>query len=197
MNRADRKRWAAARTLADLGELTALWLEGGIASQPGYAPGCGPDPETAALIGVLAACNRAGFLTDASQPGESSPGFDGAWWDQRAAVSGFASAGTVARLCPVIGARLRIQVHDAPRRRFCYRTAIPVTLREGQPYTRFGAGLPRRFLRGSYGECSRSAVREVCAAKQVTIVDPEPGRNDRLWPALERFARTTIEEAAS
>jgi hypothetical protein len=28
MNRADRKLWAQARTLADLGELTAQWLEG-------------------------------------------------------------------------------------------------------------------------------------------------------------------------
>ena len=43
MNRADRKLWAAARTLADLGELTARWLEGRIASQPGYAANYGPD----------------------------------------------------------------------------------------------------------------------------------------------------------
>jgi hypothetical protein len=29
----DAEQWAAARTLADLGELTALWLEGTISSQ--------------------------------------------------------------------------------------------------------------------------------------------------------------------
>ena len=75
MRRTDRKRWASARTPADVGELTAQWLEGRIASQPGYAPGCGPDPETADLTGVLAACNRAGFITDTSQPGESGPGY--------------------------------------------------------------------------------------------------------------------------
>jgi hypothetical protein len=32
---------------------------------------------------------------------------------------------------------------------------------------------------------------ELEAAWYVIITDPEPGRNDRLWPALERFAATT------
>jgi hypothetical protein len=80
MNRADRKLWAAARTLADLGELTAQWLEGRIASVPGYMPGWGPDPETAPHIPVLAAANRAGFLTVNSQSA------DGPW---EAWVNGF------------------------------------------------------------------------------------------------------------
>ncbi|GGZ19658.1 DUF6919 domain-containing protein [Streptomyces nitrosporeus] len=35
MSRADRRRWRSARTVADLGELMALWLEGEIASRPG------------------------------------------------------------------------------------------------------------------------------------------------------------------
>ena len=51
MNRSDRKLWAQTRTLADLGELTAQWLEGRIASVPGY---CGsPADETASLAPVL------------------------------------------------------------------------------------------------------------------------------------------------
>ncbi len=65
-------RWRAARTLAGLGELTAEWLEGTIASIPTVVPGYGPDEETAALIPVLAACNRAGYVTTVSQPGEKS-----------------------------------------------------------------------------------------------------------------------------
>jgi hypothetical protein len=63
--------WRAARILADLGELTAQWLEGTIASIPTVIPGCGPDEKTADLIPVLAACNRTcelltsrGTLTD-------------------------------------------------------------------------------------------------------------------------------------
>ena len=34
MSTADRRAWEAARTLADLGELTAQWLEGAIARSP-------------------------------------------------------------------------------------------------------------------------------------------------------------------
>ncbi len=35
MNRADRKAWRSARTLADLGELTARWIEGDLGEHPG------------------------------------------------------------------------------------------------------------------------------------------------------------------
>ncbi|MFI5068205.1 MAG: DUF6919 domain-containing protein, partial [Streptosporangiales bacterium] len=94
MNRADRKRWASARTLADLGALAALWLEEGIMSQPGYAAGCGPDEETRPLVPVLAACNRAGFVTNCSQPGYWGDGT----WDQRAAVEGFATPEVLGRI---------------------------------------------------------------------------------------------------
>jgi hypothetical protein len=44
--------------------LTAQWLEGEIRSEPRYFSR--PDAETAPLIPVLAACNRAGFLTGAT-----------------------------------------------------------------------------------------------------------------------------------
>ncbi|WP_157881130.1 DUF6919 domain-containing protein [Streptomyces griseoruber] len=71
MSWSDRRRWRSAHTVADLGELMALWLEGELRSWPGYMPGCGPDEETTHLIPSLAALNRAGFLTIASQPGET------------------------------------------------------------------------------------------------------------------------------
>ncbi|MFI8784378.1 DUF6919 domain-containing protein [Streptomyces albidoflavus] len=45
MSRADSHRWNTARTPADLGDLMALWLEGGLASRPGYEPHWGPDDE--------------------------------------------------------------------------------------------------------------------------------------------------------
>ncbi len=91
MNRQDRERWASAKTLADLGELTAQWLEGTLASRPGYAVNAGPDPETIELIPVLARVNRAGFLTSGSQPGMGwELGYNGRLWRQRAFVQGFA-----------------------------------------------------------------------------------------------------------
>lgn len=91
MSKADRRRWESARTLGDLGELMALWLEGKLGSRPGYGARFGPDEETAALVPVLAACCRAGFVTEQSQPGEDDIAFDGRPWVQRAAVSGFIS----------------------------------------------------------------------------------------------------------
>jgi hypothetical protein len=69
MPRATRQRWQEASTLRELGELTALWLEGKLDSQPGYVPRVGPDKETTELVAVLARLNRIGYLTDSSQPG--------------------------------------------------------------------------------------------------------------------------------
>jgi hypothetical protein len=68
MSPEDEALWRSARTLADLGELTARWIEGAIASQPGYFGAA--DLESDDLVPVLAAVNRAGFRTDTSQPGE-------------------------------------------------------------------------------------------------------------------------------
>src|SRR6266536_3121043 len=65
------RRWMSATSLAELGELTALWLEGEIGQAPtNLGP---PAGETAELIPVLAAVNRAGLVTDCSQPGMSEP----------------------------------------------------------------------------------------------------------------------------
>ncbi|MDQ3275031.1 MAG: hypothetical protein M3Q39_08390 [Actinomycetota bacterium] len=99
MSRADADAWYRARSLADLGELTARWLEGGIGSRPGYQPRCGPDVETRRLIPTLAALNRGGYLTNSSQPGEApTVGYDGRLWSQRAAVSGFTDRATLDRI---------------------------------------------------------------------------------------------------
>ena len=191
MSAADRRAWEAARTLDDLGELTARWLEGGIASQPAYAPGYGPDPETTPLIPLLARCNRAGYVTCGSQPGEAGPGYDGAWWEQRAAVEGFATPALAERICDAAeAAGLTVIAHapaTLPRRRIRYDRAVPVTRREARPCTWFGAQLSRRHLRDSwtgYGICHPDTVTALCAAWQVSVVDPGWGRNDRLWPVL-------------
>jgi hypothetical protein len=192
MNRADRKRWASARTLADLGNLTAQWLEGDIMSQPAYAPNCGPDEETCPLTGALAACNRAGFVTDCSQPGYSGDGT----WEQRAAVEGFASPGVLGRILrETDGTGLIVIAQRSSRRRVRYGKAHVVTRHNGAAYTRFGAQLPRRDLRDphvGYGICHADAVDALCRAFRVTVIDPRWGRNDLLWPALERFAAQEV-----
>lgn len=187
MNRADRRLWTSARTLADLGELTAQWLEGVIAAVPGYCGG--PAEETASLVPVLAAANRAGFVTDSSQPGGSGPG-----WQQRAAVQGFADDATLERLREACTGHPEIYaiVNRAPRWFIRSGTATPVTRCSGRDVTRFGARLSCGHLSDAwtgYGECSDDAVQAVCDAWQVTLVDTEWGREDSpLWAALERFA---------
>jgi hypothetical protein len=189
VNRADKKRWATARTLADAGALTAFWLEGAITQTPGHA--APPCEETAELIPVLAAANRAGFVTDSSQPGRGSALQSGEFTRpgmQRAAVQGFADDDVLRRLqCATAETDLIFLAHRA-KRRMNYRTAVTVTLDDGEPFTSFGATLSRRQIRFSYWACHEDAQDALCAAWQVTVIDPEWGRNDRLWPALAAFA---------
>ena len=105
----DAADWPATRTLADLGELPALFLKGQIQQTP--TDGGPPDPETAPLIPVLAACNRAGFITHMSQPG-IMPNRHGS--AQRADVSGYASSETFARLTTVVAGADLIVTPRAP-----------------------------------------------------------------------------------
>jgi hypothetical protein len=185
----DRRAWRSARTLRDLGQLTALWLEGDLGTVPGY---CGPpDDETAPLVPALAVLNRAGYLTSGSQPGEAGQGLNGRRWEQRAAVEGFAglrvgrrlaAAARAAGLIVIVGDPARL-----PRWRTGCRSRVPVTRVDGQPVTWFGAHLSRRHLRDpwtGYGACHRHAVNDVCRAWQVTVIDPEWGRPGLLWRVL-------------
>jgi hypothetical protein len=186
VNRSDRKLWASARTLADLGELTAQWLEGRIASVPGY---CGaPDEETLELVPVLAAANRAGFVTYGSQPGGSGRG-----WEQRAAVEGFATPATWVQLWEITEGLPLIRSGERATRAFMgWSKALPVSRENVRVCTRFGTVLSRRHLSDSwtgYGECGPEAIRAICDAWQITLIDTEWGReNSPLWPALAEFA---------
>jgi Domain of unknown function (DUF6919) len=203
-----RSTWKKARTLDDLGRLSARWLEGEFDECPSY--GGPPDPETTGLIPTLAAVNRAGFLTDQSQPGRGErTSWDGLPYWQRAAVQGYVANGALARwLCSIaenagelpgfdVGT-LWVSMQRATRRRWDWKSAWPVTLGADGVHTSFGYVMPRRHLRWQFGSwCSKPAIDAVCGAWQVTIVDPVWGRNDVLWPALDRFVRElTVDEFA-
>lgn len=199
MNRADREAWQSARTFADLCELTARWIEGSVGEQPGY---CGPtDIEDPEMTPVLAALCRAGYMTTCSQAGRSWLGGNGEHWEQLAAVEGFTDAGTASRIVnrATAAGLAVIACEPAPRhsRRVRYDRAVTVTWLNGQPFTVFGARIPGRDLRDphvGYGTCDRAAVRELCAARQVTVIDPMPCRPEYLWNTL---ARTLIPGKAS
>ncbi|TCC33910.1 hypothetical protein E0H75_42410 [Kribbella capetownensis] len=176
-------RWAEAATFEDLCGLTAQWLEGELAFHPGGYDE--PDPETTELLPVLADLNRIGFLTEASQPGATDPGYDGAGWQQRAAVQGYVTDETLRRVLALTAQThgLLYVVHDPSDR--IRQDAVVVTTRAGRPYTVFGVWLPPSNTRMTYGSwCSREIGAVVNQAHQVTLIDPEWGREDVLWPAL-------------
>ena len=192
VSQSDRATWQSARTLAEVGELTARWIEGSIGEQPQYrGPSDIEDP--ARLVPVLARLNRAGLVTTASSSGESGPGYDGEHWQQRAAVEAFASPGAASALTDTAAdSGLIVVAFDPatlPRRHWNTTRQVPVTLRAGEEYTWFGQQWCRREICGprlGWGICNPAAIAALCSAWQVTVIDPEWGRADLLWDVLEQ-----------
>ncbi|MDW8803656.1 hypothetical protein P1P68_02250 [Streptomyces scabiei] len=183
MSRSTARIWAAARTLSDLGDLTAQWLEGTLEALPGGAYRGGPDEETGPLVPALAALNRAGYVTIQSQPGCDGPAFDGRRWCQRAAVMCLTDRAGLLRLTRTArNAGLLLAVHGADRSGPV--RDILVTTWGGREQTGFGDRLRRSHLRREYAGCHRDAVRAVFDAHQVTLVDPQWGRGALLWASL-------------
>lgn len=181
--------WKDARTVADLGQLMADWIEGRIPSRPGYQPKCGVDSETRHLISVLAACNRAGYLTTDSQPGCDDKAFDGRPWRQRAAVQGYIAADNplLHRLTSSAkAAGLTVTAHGAGVSIGSTRSVI-CTEWAGKPHTDFGGKPGRRTLSGQWNGIGKDAYRHLeRAGVAVTLIDPEWGRDNRLWPLLTK-----------
>lgn len=185
--RAAHARWARARTFEEAGELTAQFAEGTLRYHPnGHSDG--PDEETAEIGPTLAAVNRAGCVTLQSQPGCDEDG-----WRQRAAVE-------MLVVDPGIRVRLRagceragLIYNEARLRRWRrdYEASQPATEHriDGQwrPCTGFGS----TATKGNVGNAlAHSAASEYAArhAWQVTVIDPEWGRNDRFTAALDAFS---------
>jgi Domain of unknown function (DUF6919) len=177
--------WRRARSLADLAELTRRWLLGD-PEVPYHPNGYDElDPESEPIRGHLAALNRAGFLTECSQPAHGpTTGWDGATYEQRAAVQGFTDRETADRIeaiCREEG--LTCIRHSGAGRRIDYSTAQDCTWRDGRPVTDFGARLGRREVRlcmSGHGD------RELRNAEQITVIDPDPQPSDRLFSTLAR-----------
>lgn len=185
------REWEDAHTLRDLGQVTARWLEGKFISHPnGYDE---PDEETTDLIPALAALNRAGFVTDGSQPGMGPVwGFDNRVWWQRAAVDGYTDPVTADRIERAAADAGLICVRNGRAEwRTTYQNAVAVTVHGHRfvdadgygPHTRFGVHMSRRAVKFSFRGIGAKAL---CHAEQVTVVDPLWGRNDLLWPSRSR-----------
>jgi len=173
------ERWLTARTLEDLGELTAQWLEGRITFLPTYAVDT-PAAETEGLIAHLAAFNRAGYLTTESQPGVPFDGHDG----QRAFVSGFAGEATVDAVeAAILGTRLIALVTPTGRDNPFH---IPVTVMEEAPCSFIGPAYSRNDLVAYYTPSCPLAVPALLNAQQLEVFDPEWGDNHLLWDTLAK-----------
>jgi hypothetical protein len=178
MSRADRHRWAGARTVADLGELMALWLEGEIGSRPGYAARYGPDPETAELVPLLAALCRTGLITTCSQPGLTGFGVDGQWWQQRAAVELVATDQQV--LEPLIllahSAGLIVRIHDHRHdEHITQEHPVAATLCGGEVVTRFGSRITRADMTVQWPGLRHPLYEQITHGTYLNVIAPEYG----------------------
>jgi hypothetical protein len=163
MNRRDRAKWRTANSLADLGELTAQWCEGTITQTPGHLGP--PDAETVPYLGLLAALNRTGQVVTTNSQAAGSHAWPGlpevtSW---NAWVVLFAERAWVDRHVGSL-------------------TDPWLTVR----------AMPRRAWRDEVSfyrdRITPAATVDLLAARYIWICDPTPGRNDRLWPALQALA---------
>ncbi|MFJ9903936.1 DUF6919 domain-containing protein [Streptomyces sp. NPDC101152] len=175
---AHRALWRAARTLDDLGELTAQWLEGRISYVLGYGTAA-PDEETIPLVPVLADLNRHGYVTAFSQPGvpldEDGDG-------QRAAVSGFCTEQTAQRIkASLLRTELVVVAYPGGSD---VAPSIVATVYGGENVWVGGATSPSD-LADEYGEgLGLAGLDALCNAWQVDILDPVWGRTGLLWERL-------------
>ena len=172
---ADRARWAGASSLAGLGELTAAWLRGEIASQPGYYGPVDVDEHAApGLTAALVAFNRAGALTTGSQAGLVEGEYVQLAW-----VDAFVDEALLARLrAAAAGTGYQVVVH-VPGSRW-----VPVTWDRGKVWT--GTGwMDAKYWAWHYEDVGSGALEQVLTAHQVSLIDPAPGANT-MWAWLEQ-----------
>lgn len=175
--------WRDARSIADLGQNMAGWLEGRVPSWPGYLSdefGVEETDGARHLVPVLIAANNAGFVTTDSQPA-SNEVIDGVRWRQRASVGG-----VVHDHSPLLRRLLDLQncglvvVRGWPKRQHV------ITEQDSRPFTTFGGWRWRRdYVHYNWRGVGHRALREMREhGASITVYDPVWGRDDRLWPAL-------------
>ena len=179
--------WAKARTLSDLAELTAQWLEGRLPNQPSYPRPVDVDEHAApGLTAALIACNRGGLLTVTSQAAVQT--HEG---HQLAAVAGFADEDVAARIADAVGrdGQFWISGHEQLSHNengpAIYGFPLPVTWHRGNVVTHFGGELEDDEVQEMFPTCDEELVLlDVATSYYLAIVDPVPGSN-ALWPFLE------------
>lgn len=171
-----RSSWKRARDFDELCELGARFVEGRERCFPGWgAPRL--DAESGPLVPVLAALNRAGFLTLASQPGTPA-GVDGC--EQRAFASGFCRAADAPALRR-LGAR-------GFRRGDPSRAGVAVSRKRGRARVLAGHNAFEEELALFRGVLGAQALAELERGAYWSIWDPVWGREEWLWRRLARVS---------
>lgn len=171
--------WSRAKTLNDLGEITALWIEHRLNFHPCY--GDGPDSETDEIAGYLANFNRLGLVTTHSQPAEA---IDDSGSGQRACIEGYASEETAKRLAAVtLHTDLLVFIFE-PGGTGGYQ--IQITTQNFLPFTWCGGCCGQEQLFCFEEVCGLDAKRALANAWTVVAIDPEWGRKSRLWCELSK-----------
>jgi hypothetical protein len=179
VDEAHRSDWARAGSLLELGELMARWLEGEITYQPGYF-GAALDSETTELVPLLAAVNRASFVTYFSQPALPFDGKVG----RRAAVSGFCSEDMTSFLMSLTLGTELVVIRFPPGVEVGGH--VVVTIDDGDECAWVGCPEGPESIEDLYAEdLSAEGLASLHAAWQVHVLDPRWGRKH----LMERLLR--------
>ena len=192
--------WTAARTLDDLGECVALWLERRLPHMPTsyYCDDVGR--ETTHLVPTLTRLNRSGkFITECSQPActpnKRAYGGERPW--QRAAIMGYVPSRWLPavrrQLSGLSGVELHITPPGAPHQD---ATMVSCLTQTRTPIRLFGYVWSPAEVAEHFGGIPgwddhpglhRTVIGDLLGCYQVSVVDTVWGRNDVLWAALQRL----------
>ena len=183
--------WQQASSFQELCELMACFVEGTCKYSPGYTAE-DLDEESEPLVEYLAALNRAGFLTECSQPG-----LDVGHSKQRAFVTGFAFEAVAVQIEKLsLTTDLYVCVS---RPGYINGCRMPVTLDMFKAFTWAGDN-PIDEETGSFlelvhfeADCGPLAFHELLQACYISVIDLCWGREDYLWQELAKALCFSLE----
>jgi hypothetical protein len=173
--------WSEAKSLADLGEMTARWLLGLVPTHPCQEGP--PDLETNKIRRSLIRLNRSGWVTDFSQPAE--PHHDGC--AQRACVSGFCEEGLAKTIATLMLRTELIALPFPPSGGGGYQ--IPITIDDYHPFTWHGSFDPQYAFDSFTEILPHEALHALRGAWYIIVIDPVWGRQRYLWQQVEKVIR--------
>ncbi|MGW0335492.1 DUF6919 domain-containing protein [Streptomyces sp. NPDC003011] len=186
-------KWRTASTLADVGRLNAAWLQGRIQGEHPNGPDEVAD-QIRPFVPTLAAANTAGIVTLAGsiRPGRVRTS-EGERWEQLATVTGL-----IARDNDALLHRIAAEAWRAGIQVFVHHPAgadswpIAVTKRNGEPVEFAGHRIGTCEMEALWEEgTQQKAVTSATEAIQVTLIDPEIGRDHALWRVLDAVCGRT------